>query len=127
MRRPALSIWTRFDMIKIGEKMSIVTDINQAFWAGNDVYETQEHWLIGRPFDTGRLLYAKLYDALPIGYQIEVTWDHFSNVLTVEVAGRDIGLEVSFYDEPMSRVQKLERVDEVVAYVKEGVSPSSPS
>jgi hypothetical protein len=107
--------------VVIGEKMSQVVDPDTVVYGTNgEVYEDETHRLTGRPLDTGRMLYVKLRKALPEYIEVEVIWDHFSDYLRVQIAGRNSVLDVwqeravSFKDPYMARSDKIVYIEGIV-------------
>ena len=107
----------RLDMHR-GERMSEV--IGDHFFQdcvidlGGDIYEDGTHFAMHKPLDTGRLVYAKLCMAFKADIEIEVWFDHFDNTITAQLRRGDDLREVTFYDQSMARVMKLEYVDRLV-------------
>lgn len=66
----------------IGEGMSKVTDLATIVEGTNgELYESNAHWISGRPLDFGRSLYVKLRRAFPDDVEVEVLWDHYTDIL----------------------------------------------
>jgi hypothetical protein len=107
--------------IQIGERMSEIATgwEGYVYLSNGEVYEDRQHALTDHPLDTGRLVYAKLRRAINPDLKVEVIWDHFKDVLTVMVTGRYDGITTSFPDRQMARVDKVERINQLVEGIKE--------
>jgi hypothetical protein len=100
--------------MRIGERMSQITDLDSISQKHNDLYEDLEAALQNKPLDTGRLLYAKLRFALPEDIKVEVIWNHFDNSLLAMIWNNNFHRELRITDEPMARSEKVSYVDNIV-------------
>lgn len=107
--------------MRIGEKMSEITDLDRICRHNNDLYENYESILINKPLDTGRLLYAKLRFAIDEDIQIEVWWNHFSNEITAIVLTAPWEMTMTIVDPVMARSELLAYVDSIVADLQERI------
>jgi hypothetical protein len=106
--------------MRIGEKQSEVFDWTRCIYEPNgDVYENEWDKAQNKPLDTGRLLYARLRNALPRNVSVEVIWDHFHNLITANVTGKHIDQEVSFKDPVMPRSDLVIFINQIVDSAKE--------
>lgn len=101
----------------LGERMSGNIDLDKVvFDVRGDAYEDLIHRLMHRPLDTGRLLYVKLRNSFPEQVGVEIWWNHFHNVITVQIDGNYITF---FKDEQRARLEHLFYIDDLVRRVKE--------
>jgi hypothetical protein len=109
--------------MRIGEKQSEVFDWEACIFEPNgEVYESEFERYRDKPLDTGRLLYAKLRNALPRNVEVEVLWDHFHNEITGIITGEDFDKEVSFRDPIMARVDLVVYIEAIVKVAEEVAS-----
>ena len=109
--------------IRIGQKMSEGIDIDSLIVTeGGDMYVDDIAVALRRPLPVARLFYAKLRRALRGSIQVEVYWNHFDNVITGVISGRDFETEVQFPATEMSRHDLVLYIDQFVERIKEAVS-----
>jgi hypothetical protein len=106
--------------MRIGEKQSAVFDWEACIFEPNgEVYENEWDKFQNKPLDTGRLLYAKLRNALTRDVDVEVYWNHFEDEITAVMAGRHFEREVTFRDPVMARVDLVVYIEAIVEHAKE--------
>jgi len=88
--------------------------VSDAVEHGGDLFEDEAHVAMDKPLDTGRLLYARLCLTILADTEVEVWFDHFDNTITAQLRRGDDVREVTFYDAPMARVEKLVYVNAIV-------------
>jgi hypothetical protein len=109
--------------LRIGEPQSKLADWSKCIHEPNgEVYEGAIFKLLGRPFDTGRLFYAKLRNAAPRNASVEVYWNHFDDELTGVIAGRSFEVELVFIDPVMARTDKIVYIEAIIDRLKEKAS-----
>lgn len=109
--------------MRIGEPQSKLADWSKCIHEPNgEVYESAIFKMLGKPFDSGRLFYAKLRNAAPRTLDVEVYWNHFDNELTGVIAGRSFEFELVFIDPVMARTDKIVYIERVVDLLKEKAS-----
>lgn len=108
-------------MVRIGERQSLLVNFDTLNVSSNgDIYEDMIAVVTNKPLDVGRLFYVKLRLALDDQIEVEVYWDHFKNLITGVIRGRDsVEAEVQFYDGPMARTDRVVFIDQLVERIKE--------
>lgn len=109
------------DEVRIGERMSVITDIDSLIEAVNgDLFENKIARILKKPLPTGQLLYAMLRRAIDERIDVEVYWNHFDDLITAVLSVGDNEAAMSFHDMQMARQDKVVYIQQVVDIAKMG-------